>query len=99
MHRIFSGDGQLGFLDIREPARDYRRSQPLVQQPLVVFILCILCIDVSFLLFNMDAQDLQDCRLQLPRPNCGHPASRFARLSFLCSNVLTKSSSVYAHPL
>ena len=35
-------------------------------------------------LIYMDAQDLQDSRPQPPCPDCGHPASRFARVSFLC---------------
>ena len=47
MHRIFSGDGGLAVLDIRKSVRDRRRSQPLVHQPSVLFILCILCIDVQ----------------------------------------------------
>ena len=38
------------FLDIRKSARDHRRSQPLVQQPPVLIILCILCIDVQFMI-------------------------------------------------
>ena len=44
---FFSGDGGLAALDIRKSARDHRRSQPLAPQPLVLFILCILCIDVQ----------------------------------------------------
>ena len=47
MHRIFSGDGRLAVLDIRKSAHDHRRSQPLVPQPPVLFILCILYIDVQ----------------------------------------------------
>ncbi len=39
----------------------------------------------------MDAQDAQDYRPQSPCPDCGHPASRFARVSFFCSSV---SSSI-----
>ena len=46
MHRIFSGNGWLVILGIRKPAPDHRRSQLPAQQPLVLFILCILCIDV-----------------------------------------------------
>ena len=49
MHRIFSGDGWLVFPDILKSARDHRPSQPLVQQPPVLIILCILCIDVPFI--------------------------------------------------
>ena len=49
MHRIFSGDGWLAILDIRKSARDHRPSQRLLQQPLVLIILCILCIHVQFI--------------------------------------------------
>ena len=49
MHRIFSGGGWLAFLGIRKSQRDHRRSQPLVQQPLVLIILCILCIHVQYM--------------------------------------------------
>ncbi len=49
MHRIFSGDGWLVFLDIRKSARDHRRSHPLVQQPPVLIFLCILCIHVEWM--------------------------------------------------
>ena len=45
----FSGNGWLVFLGIRNPAPDHRRSQLLVQQRPVLVILCILCIDVQFL--------------------------------------------------
>ena len=48
MHRIFSGDGWLVFPDILKSARDHRPSQRLLQQP-PVLILCILCIDVQFI--------------------------------------------------
>ena len=48
MHRIFSGDGWLAILDILKSARDRRRSLRFVQQPLVLIILCILCIHVQF---------------------------------------------------
>ena len=48
MHRIFSGDGWLVFPDILKSARDHRPSQRLLQQPPVLIILCILCIDVQF---------------------------------------------------
>ena len=47
MHRISSGDGGLAVLDLRKSAHDHRRSQPLVQQPHVLIILCILCIHVQ----------------------------------------------------
>ena len=47
MHRIFFGDGGLAVLDLRKSAHDHRRSQPLVRQPPVLFILYILCIDVQ----------------------------------------------------
>ena len=47
MHRIFSEDGRLAVLNIRESGRDHRRSQPLVQQRRVLVILCILCIHVQ----------------------------------------------------
>ena len=43
----FFADGGLAVLDIRKSARDHRRSQPLVQQPPLLIILCILCIDVQ----------------------------------------------------
>ncbi len=46
MNRIFSGDGGLAVLDIRKSTHDYRRSQPLVQQPPILIILYILCIHV-----------------------------------------------------
>ena len=49
MHRIFSGDGWLVFPDILKSARDHRPSQRLLQQPPVLVILCILCIDVPFI--------------------------------------------------
>ena len=49
MHRIFSGDGWLVFPDILKSARDHCPSQRLVQQPPVLIILCILCIDVQFI--------------------------------------------------
>ena len=49
MHRIFPGDGWLVFLDIRKSAHDHHRSQRFVQRPLVVLILCILCIHVQFI--------------------------------------------------
>ena len=49
MHRIFSGDGWLVFPDILKSARDHCPSQRLLQQPPVLIILCILCIDVQFI--------------------------------------------------
>ncbi len=49
MHRIFSGDGWIVFPDILKSARDHRPSQRLLQQPPVLIILCILCIDVPFI--------------------------------------------------
>ena len=49
MHRIFSGDGWLVFPDILKSAHDHCPSQRLVQQPPVLIILCILCIDVQFI--------------------------------------------------
>ena len=49
MHRIFSGDGWLVFPDILKSARDHCLSQRLLQQPPVLIILCILCIDVPFI--------------------------------------------------
>ena len=48
MYRIFR-DGRLVFLDIRKSARDHRRSQPLAQQPPVLIVLYILCIDVEWM--------------------------------------------------
>ena len=45
----FSGDGWLVFPDILKSARDHRPSQRLLQQPPVLIILCILCIDVQFI--------------------------------------------------
>ena len=50
MDRIFSGDGGLAVLDIRKSAQLHRRSPPLIQQPTLLIILCILyilCIDVQ----------------------------------------------------
>jgi len=47
MHRTFSGYGELAVLNIRNAARDHRRSRPLVQQRRVLIILCILCIHVQ----------------------------------------------------
>ena len=49
MHRIFSGDGWLVFPDILKSAPDHCPSQRLLQQPPVLIILCILCIDVQFI--------------------------------------------------
>ena len=49
MHRIFSGDGWLVFPDILKSAHDHRPSQRLLQQPPVLIILIILCIDVQFI--------------------------------------------------
>ena len=49
MHRIFSGDGWLVFPDILESAHDHCPSQRLLQQPPVLIILCILCINVQFI--------------------------------------------------
>ena len=49
MHRIFSGDGWLVFPDILKSARDHYPSQRLLQQPPALIILCILCIDVQFI--------------------------------------------------
>ena len=46
MHRIFSGNGWLVIPGIRKPAPDYRPSRLLVQLPLVLLILYILCIHV-----------------------------------------------------
>ena len=46
----FSGDCRLAVLDIRKSVRDHRRSQRFVQQPLVLIILCILCIHVQFII-------------------------------------------------
>ena len=41
--------GWLVFPDILKSARDHRPSQRLLQQPPVLIILCILCIDVQFI--------------------------------------------------
>ena len=49
MHRIFSGDGWLVFPDILKSAPDHCPSPRLLQQPPVLIILCILCIDVPFI--------------------------------------------------
>ena len=49
MHRIFSGDRWLVFPDILKSAHDHCLSQRLLQQPPVLIILCILCIDVPFI--------------------------------------------------
>ena len=45
----FSGDGWLVFPDILKSAHDHRPSPRLLQQPPVLIILCILCIDVQFI--------------------------------------------------
>ena len=44
---LVSGVGCLVIPGIRRPAPDHRPSRLPVQQPLVLFILCILCIDVN----------------------------------------------------
>ena len=49
MHRIFSGDGWLVFPDILKSVHAHCPSQRLLQQPPVLIILCILCIDVPFI--------------------------------------------------
>ena len=49
MHRSFFGDGWLVFPDILKSAHDHCPSQRLLQQPPVLIILCILCIDVQFI--------------------------------------------------
>ena len=46
MCRIFSGNGRLAIPGIGKPAPDHRRSRLPVQERPVLFILCILCIDV-----------------------------------------------------
>ena len=46
MHRIFSGNGWLSMPEIRKSASDSRPSCLLVQETLVLLILCILGIDV-----------------------------------------------------
>ncbi|MDE2756009.1 MAG: hypothetical protein OXI92_05610, partial [Acidobacteriota bacterium] len=43
----FSGDGRLAVLNNRKSAPDHRLSRLLVQEALVLSILCILCIDVQ----------------------------------------------------
>jgi len=43
---FLSGDGGLAILNIRKTAPDHRPSRLLVQEALVLLILCILCIDV-----------------------------------------------------
>ena len=50
MHRIFPETAGLQSWIIRKSARDHRRSQRFVQQPLVLIILCILCIHVQFII-------------------------------------------------
>ena len=45
----FSGDGWLVFSDILKSAHDHYPSQRLLQQPPVLIILCILCIDVQYI--------------------------------------------------
>ena len=42
----FSGNNWLGILSIGKPAPDQRQSRPPAQEPLVLFILLILCIHV-----------------------------------------------------
>ena len=49
MHRIFSGNDWPLFPGIRSPGPDHRRSRLLVQERPVPVILCILCIDVQWL--------------------------------------------------
>ena len=77
MHRIFCGDGWLVFPDILKSARDHRPSQPLLQQPPVLIILCI---DVPFIvLFDGSAQSRgAGARLAGKRefPNGDRPAFR-----------------------
>ena len=46
---MFSEDGWLAVLDIRKSAPDLRPSWLLVQEALVLYILCILCIHVQFI--------------------------------------------------
>ena len=48
MHRIFPGDGWLAVLDIRNSAPNHCPSRLLVQEALILIILCILCIDVQY---------------------------------------------------
>jgi len=47
MHRIFSAYGQLLLPGIRKIPLDHRLSWLLVQEALILLILCILCIDVK----------------------------------------------------
>ena len=54
MHRIFSADCGLAVLNTRKSARDHRLSQPLVQQLALLIILCILCIDVEWMVLSTD---------------------------------------------
>ena len=53
-------------LGIRKPAPDHRPSRLLVQEPLVLFILCILCIDVH---------------KKIPIPRRYKPETSFTRLT------------------
>ena len=46
MLRVFQDKGWLAIPGMGKPAPDHRPSRLLVQQPLVLLILCILCIDV-----------------------------------------------------
>ena len=80
MHRIFSGDGWLVFPDILKSAPDHRPSQRLLQQPPVLIILCILCIDVQFIvLLDGSAQSRgagAGCQATGPRGQAGFQRSR-----------------------
>ena len=48
MLRVFQDKGWLAIPGMGKPAPDHRPSRLLVQQPLVLLILCILCIDVIY---------------------------------------------------
>ena len=61
MHRIFSGKGWLVIPGIRKPAPDHRPSRLLMQQPLVLLILLILCIHVHKKIDSASALPFDPC--------------------------------------
>ena len=63
MHRIFSGNGSLVILSIRKSARDHCQSRLLVQQALVLLILCILCIHVNYEKISIAGEDCRPARI------------------------------------
>ena len=75
----FSGNGWLVFLSIRQPVPGNRPSRLLVQEPLILFILLILCIDV-----NYEQVDSPACR---PSPHFS-PGGMIMAQDFFLQRVL-----------